>query len=76
VLGYPGIFRGALQTGASRITLEMKLAAALAIADHAAEGELVPNPLDQAAHDSVAAAVAEAARTSGVARPDVAVSDL
>ena len=76
VLGYPGIFRGALQTGASRITLEMKLAAALAIADHAAEGELVPNPLDQAAHDSVAAAVADAARRSGVARPDVAVEDL
>jgi malate dehydrogenase (oxaloacetate-decarboxylating) len=76
VLGYPGIFRGALQTGASQITLEMKLAAALAIADHAAEGELVPNPLDQAAHDSVAAAVAEAARRSGVARPDVAVEDL
>jgi malate dehydrogenase (oxaloacetate-decarboxylating) len=76
VLGYPGIFRGALQTGASRITLEMKLAAALAIADHAAEGELVPNPLDQAAHDSVAAAVADAARRSGVARPEVAVEDL
>src|SRR5207237_8946816 len=39
VLGYPGIFRGALQAGASAINVEMKLAAARAIADLTGEGE-------------------------------------
>jgi malate dehydrogenase (oxaloacetate-decarboxylating) len=76
VLGYPGIFRGALQAGASRITLEMKLAAAWAIADLASEGELVPNALDQRVHDAVADAVRRAAIDSGVARPDLAAVGL
>ncbi len=71
VLGYPGIFRGALQAGASGITVEMKLAAARAIADLAGD-ELVPNALDQGVHDAVAAAVREAAQRSGVARPQLA----
>ncbi len=62
VLGYPGIFRGALESGAHRITLEMKLAAARALADLTPAGELVPDPLDQTVHDAVAAAVAGAAR--------------
>jgi malate dehydrogenase (oxaloacetate-decarboxylating) len=72
VVGYPGIFRGALQAGAAAINVEMKLAAARAIADLAPEGELVPNALDQRVHDAVAAAVREAAQRSGVARPQLA----
>jgi malate dehydrogenase (oxaloacetate-decarboxylating) len=70
VVGYPGIFRGALLAGASAINVEMKLAAAQAIADLAPEGELVPNVLNQDVHDAVAGAVREAAEHSGVARPD------
>jgi malate dehydrogenase (oxaloacetate-decarboxylating) len=73
VLGYPGIFRGALAAGARMITLEMKLAAARAIADLPAGDELVPDPLDQRVHDAVARAVQEAADRSGVSRPDMAM---
>jgi malate dehydrogenase (oxaloacetate-decarboxylating) len=72
VLGYPGIFRGALSAGARRITLEMKLAAAGAIADLADDNQLVPDPLDQKVHDAVARAVREAADASGVSRPEMA----
>jgi malate dehydrogenase (oxaloacetate-decarboxylating) len=68
VLGYPGIFRGALQAGASRINLEMKLAAARAIADLAEGDELVPDALDQRVHDGVANAVREAAERTDTAR--------
>jgi malate dehydrogenase (oxaloacetate-decarboxylating) len=76
VLGYPGIFRGALQIGASEINVEMKLAAAMAIGDLADEGELVPDVLDQRVHDAVAKAVREAAERSGVDRPELAAADL
>jgi malate dehydrogenase (oxaloacetate-decarboxylating) len=76
VLGYPGIFRGALHSGAPVINLEMKLAAALAIANQAVEGELVPDPLNQSTHDAVADAVAAAAERSGVARPEMATAEL
>lgn len=69
VLGYPGIFRGALLAGSRTINTEMKLAAAEAIADLTAEAELVPNALDPAVHRQVADAVREAAVRSGVARP-------
>jgi malate dehydrogenase (oxaloacetate-decarboxylating) len=72
VLGYPGIFRGALAAGARRITLEMKLAAARTIADLAPEDELVPDPLDLNVHNAVAEAVCKAADRSGVARPELA----
>jgi malate dehydrogenase (oxaloacetate-decarboxylating) len=74
VVGYPGIFRGALQAGAASINVEMKLAAARAIAELAPAGELVPNALDQAVHDAVADAVRTAATTSKSARPDRAAS--
>ena len=70
VLGYPGIFRGALAAGADRISTGMKLAAARAIAGLTAESELVPDPLDPAVHAEVARAVTEAAREEGLARPD------
>jgi malate dehydrogenase (oxaloacetate-decarboxylating) len=70
LLGYPGIFRGALLAGAEEITVEMKLAAAWAIAGLTAESELVPDALDPEVHQHVAKAVCEAAYSSGVANPD------
>lgn len=76
VLGYPGIFRGALEAGAARINVEMKLAAARAIADLVQADELVPDALDQNVHDAVARAVRDAAHRSGAARPERATSGL
>jgi malate dehydrogenase (oxaloacetate-decarboxylating) len=76
VLGYPGIFRGALQAGAASINLEMKLAAAHAIAGLAQKDELVPDALVEGVHDAVARAVREAAERSGVARPELATAGL
>jgi malate dehydrogenase (oxaloacetate-decarboxylating) len=70
VLGFPGIFRGALAAGANQISTGMKLAAAHAIAGLTAESELVPDALDPAVHLAVASAVEEAARTEGLARPE------
>jgi malate dehydrogenase (oxaloacetate-decarboxylating) len=72
VLAFPGIFRGALDVGATRITEGMKLAAAQAIAglvsgDLAAD-RIVPDPFDPRLATTVAHAVAEAARTDGVIR--------
>jgi malate dehydrogenase (oxaloacetate-decarboxylating) len=72
VLGYPGIFRGALLAGAEDIDLEMKLAAARAIADLAERSELVPDALDPNVHEHVAEAVKYAAEQSGAARPELA----
>ena len=69
VLGYPGIFRGALIAGASRINLEMQRAAAWALADLTVAAELVPEVLDRHVHETVAEAVREAAIESGVADP-------
>jgi malate dehydrogenase (oxaloacetate-decarboxylating) len=60
-LAFPGIFRGALDARASRITDAMKVAAAEAIAERAPEGELVPEILDRSVHQAVAQAVARAA---------------
>lgn len=76
VLGYPGIFRGALKAGAKKINVEMKLSAARALADLAGEGELVPDVLDQRVHDAVAEAVRDAAERSGAARPEFAARGL
>jgi malate dehydrogenase (oxaloacetate-decarboxylating) len=76
VLGYPGIFRGALMVGARDITTGMKLAAARAIAALTKESELVPDALDPKVHAEVASAVAEAARGEGLARPDRVPSGL
>jgi malate dehydrogenase (oxaloacetate-decarboxylating) len=74
VLGYPGIFRGALAAGARMITLEMKLAAARAIADLATGEEIVPDALDQNVHDAVARAVRRASDECGVSRPEMATA--
>ncbi len=73
VLAFPGIFRGALDVRASEINDEMKIAAAKAIADYVKPEELsaeyiIPSALDRGVAAAVAAAVAEAARKTGVAR--------
>ncbi len=67
-LAFPGIFRGALDVRACRITDGMKVAAAEAIAAQAPEGELVPEILDRAVHRAVAQAVARAWAASEIAR--------
>jgi malate dehydrogenase (oxaloacetate-decarboxylating) len=61
VLGYPGIFRGAIEANAPEITSKMKLAAAWAIAGLTVESELVPDVLDREVHQHVADAVRQAA---------------
>ena len=73
VLAFPGIFRGALDVRASDINDEMKIAAANAIAGIVSDSELnpeyiLPDAFDPRVGKAVAAAVAEAARKSGVAR--------
>ena len=61
VVGFPGIFRGALDAEAKQITYPMLIAAAEAIVSHTRRGELIPTPLDPALHLVVARAVEEAA---------------
>ncbi|MDX6376671.1 MAG: hypothetical protein QOE98_974 [Gaiellaceae bacterium] len=73
VLAFPGIFRGALDVRARTVNEEMKLAAAEAIASVIGEGELhadyvIPSVFNRRVADAVAAAVAEAAVATGVAR--------
>lgn len=73
VLAFPGIFRGALDVRASDINDEMKIAAAYAIASLVREKELkadyiIPSALDRSVASTVAKAVADAAKKSGVAR--------
>ncbi|MBE3586912.1 NAD(P)-dependent malic enzyme [Desulfofundulus thermocisternus] len=73
VLAFPGIFRGALDVRATDINEAMKVAAARAIAGLVAPGELgpgyiIPKPFDPRVAPAVAAAVAEAAMQTGVAR--------
>ena len=73
VLAFPGIFRGALDVRASDINDAMKIAAAEAIAslvgaEELREDYIIPAPFDPRVGKTVAAAVAEAARRSGVAR--------
>lgn len=72
LLGFPGILRGSIDSRARRITRDMYVAAARAIAAHAGLNELVPSPLRRDVHQAVARAVAVAAVDSGVARTDVA----
>ena len=73
VLAFPGIFRGAFDVRASDINDEMKIAAAAALAELISEEELhadyiIPKAFDPRVGKAVAAAVAEAARRTGVAR--------
>lgn len=71
VLGFPGIFRGAVDANVPRITREMLLAAARAIASYAPAGEIVPNALDRGLHRSVARAVARVALEQKLNRDDL-----
>ncbi len=73
VLAFPGIFRGALDVRASDINDAMKIAAADALAGLISDEELsaeyiIPEAFDPRVREAVAAAVAQAARDSGVAR--------
>ena len=70
VLGYPGIWRGALTTRASTINTEMLIAAAEALAQATHPGELSPSPIDIEVHRKVAYAVGRAAVESGVGDAD------
>ena len=73
VLAFPGVFRGAFDVRASDINEEMKLSAAMALADLISDEErnenyIIPAALDPRVAGAVAKAVAEAARRTGVAR--------
>lgn len=73
VLVFPGIFRGALDCGATAITEEMKLAAAYALANHIPENELneeniIPSALDRSVAFEIAEAVKKAAVEGGNVR--------
>ncbi|MDE5604300.1 MAG: NAD-dependent malic enzyme [Eubacterium sp.] len=73
VVAFPGIFRGALDVRASQITENMKIAAAYAIASLVDDKDLnpdyiLPYAFDERIKDTVASAVAEAAKKDGVAR--------
>jgi malate dehydrogenase (oxaloacetate-decarboxylating) len=73
VLCFPGIFRGALDAGAPRITEEMKLAAAQGIAEVVTEEDLsedyiIPSVFNREVAPKVAAAVVEEAKRDGIAR--------
>ncbi len=73
VVAFPGIFRGALDVRASQITENMKIAAAYAIASlvddkDLSEDYILPYAFDERIKNTVAKAVADAARKDGVAR--------
>jgi malate dehydrogenase (oxaloacetate-decarboxylating) len=73
VLAFPGIFRGALDANATDITENMKLAAAIAIAESVTDAQLspefvVPSVFDKTIVEKVAPAVAAAAVKDGVIR--------
>jgi malate dehydrogenase (oxaloacetate-decarboxylating) len=77
VLCFPGIFRGALDARATKITEEMKLAAAHGIAevisdDELSEDYIVPSVFDRRVAEAVAGAVASEAKRAGIARASVA----
>lgn len=71
VLAFPGVFKGALDAGARRITEGMKVAAAEAIfnvvAGELSADKIIPSPLDPRVAPAVAEAVGNAARAEGVA---------
>jgi malate dehydrogenase (oxaloacetate-decarboxylating) len=72
-LVFPGIMKGALEARVGRITMEMKLAAARALAavvsaDSLREDYIIPSIFDPAAHEAVTRAVKCAAHECGLAR--------
>jgi malate dehydrogenase (oxaloacetate-decarboxylating) len=64
LLGFPGLFKGALDARAKRFTDAMLLAAAHAIAELAKGDDLVPDPLDRGVHQAVAAAVSRSSQSA------------
>jgi malate dehydrogenase (oxaloacetate-decarboxylating) len=77
VLAFPGIFRGALDVRARRITEEMKIAAAQGIAgvvtdDELSEDYIIPSVFNGYVSSCVASAVAQEAERSGATRADSA----
>ncbi len=72
VLAFPGVFKGAMEVRATRVTEGMKQAAAIALADVIADDlrpdHIVPSVFDPRVAPAVATAVAAAARQDGVAR--------
>ena len=67
-LGYPALFRGALDARAKRFTDAMFFAAAHTLAELAPAEELLPDPLDKNVHTAVADAVKDAAISSGACK--------
>ena len=73
VLGYPGIFRGALDARATKINVEMKLAAAYALADcvkNPTVEKVIPNPFDKNVVKEISTVVKKEAIKTGVAQND------
>ena len=71
VLGYPGIFRGALDARATKINVEMKLAAAYALAECVKAptlNKVIPNPFEKEVVKAISAAVKKEAIKTGVAQ--------
>ena len=80
VLAFPGIFRGALDAGADEINIEMKLAAARAIADliikEANYDYIIPKPFDPRVMPAVAVAVAESTIATGHAQDSIDIGKI
>ena len=81
LLAFPGIFRGALDVRAKDITIEMKIAAAKAIASlidekDISEDNVIASPFDERVAPTVARAVAQAAIESGVATAQEVTPDM
>ena len=73
VLAFPGIFRGALDSKAKKITAKMKLSAAYALSSLVSQkdtrnGIVIPSPFDKRVAKTVAKAVAQQAKREGVTR--------
>lgn len=73
VLAFPGLFKGALRAGSKKITEEMKMAAAVAIAglisdEELADDYIIPNPFDERVSEAVAAEVERIAKELGICR--------
>jgi len=81
VLAFPGVFRGALDARAKAINEDMKLAAVYAISGIITDAELnadyvIPGPFDERVAPAVAADVAQAAESSGVAQVKVSPEEI
>jgi malate dehydrogenase (oxaloacetate-decarboxylating) len=73
LLGYPGLFKGAITAGAKSISTEMKLRATEIIAACARPGEVLPDPLSREIHRNVADGVRDLVLEGSIARPAVPV---